>query len=143
MTIAHLTLTTKGNHEPPNSPVACHCRLDGNEHRPLRRRYFVTSLRFTSAEILKNGASVRAAYLSAADQLRQLDRLKGEPGFDLKLATATLVKFSSSGKPLTYEQEIPLDGAASDLMPTKVKVDSAGRKAGAGFVQVTLFLGPL
>lgn len=105
--------------------------------------YFVTTFRFESADILKNGTSVQAAYQSAAGLLRQLGRLKGEFVFDLQLAAATLDQTSRDSRPLELEQEIPFGGDGSGLLQTQVKIDSAGRNAKSGFVQVTLFLGPL
>jgi hypothetical protein len=104
--------------------------------------YFVTTFRFEGAGILKGGASSKASYQAAAELLRQLGRMKADPGFDLALAAATLEQ-ASRGAPLEFEQELPVAGDGTDFLQSQVKVDNAGRKSKVGFVQVTLFKGPL
>jgi len=105
--------------------------------------YFVTTFRFEGAGILKSDASIKASYQAAAELLRQLGHLKSDPGFDLALAAATLEKASRSAQPLAFELELPVAGDGTDFLQSQVKLDNAGRKAASGFVQITLFKGPL
>ncbi len=78
--------------------------------------YYVTTFRFESADLLKNDASPKAVYRSAADQLRQLRRLKADPGFDLDLAATTLESAVLSGQPVEFEQELPVAGDGTDFL---------------------------
>jgi hypothetical protein len=97
--------------------------------------YIVTTLRFSGAALGRGNA-----YCAAADLLRRLNRLHPAAAFDLEAAAATLTTLARRrpAPPFGSEQEISADGALA-----AVKLDGAGRRAGAGFVQVTLLRGPL
>lgn len=105
--------------------------------------YFVTTFRFSSVNILKSSKSRLDAYKISATLLRRLQQLKGKSGFDLVLAARTLEAVVEKNRAIEFGRQFAVDGDGTDFLQTQVQVDAAGQKAGVGFVQVSLFKGPL
>jgi hypothetical protein len=105
--------------------------------------YFVTTFRFHSKRILKDGKSPRDAYKTAAALLRRIGQLKEESGFDLIRAAGTLEAAVRRNPGVNFEEPFAVEGDGIDFLQAQVQVDALSRKGGIGFLQVSLFRGPL
>lgn|GEM_PF-2004162 len=103
--------------------------------------YLVTTLHIKSKSIPIRLTAGRDAFLVAANLLRQLRQLKDTSGFDLALAANTL-SAAAKGNP-AFEEPLAVEGDGADFLQAQVQVDATGQESGAGFVQITLFRGPL
>lgn len=105
--------------------------------------YFVTTFRFQSRYILKDIKSRPATYTAAATLLRRLQQLNEKSGFDLALAAKTLETAARRNSAIEFEEQLAVEGDGTDFLQTQVQVDAAGEVSGKGFVQISLFKGPL
>ena len=104
--------------------------------------YIVTTLRLTSPALFAKGYSAAQAYRSAAAALQQLQGLHAATHFDLPLAAASLLRESGHPHP-RLDRELRVRGDGETPLEAGVKIVSAGRRAGSGHIEVSLFRGPL
>lgn len=105
--------------------------------------YYVTTYRFSAPPLFARGYTPRQVYAAAAGFLRTLAALRPDTSSDLGLAAATLDAQANAPANPVLGQELTVDGDGAAPLQGQVKVDAAGRRNRAGFVQVTLFRGPL
>jgi hypothetical protein len=104
---------------------------------------FVTTFRWQSAQLARNVKSRLDAYIAAATLLRGLKQLKENSGFDLALAARALETAARKNPRIEFEEQLAVEGDGADFLQAQVQVDAAGQKSGIGFIQVSLFRGPL
>lgn len=105
--------------------------------------YDVTTLRFSAPALFARGYAARQAYAAAAAYLRTLAALRPETSNDFGAAAATLDARASAAPTPAFGEELAVDGDGAPPIQGRVKVDAAGRQGKSGYVQVTLFKGPL
>lgn len=105
--------------------------------------YLVNTLRFESNHLFAKGWSVADSYKEAASMLRMLQGAHAETNFDLGLAAATLLEESGRKRNPTMNRELAIHGDGEPPLEAGVKISAAGRRKGAGYLEVTLFRGPL
>jgi hypothetical protein len=105
--------------------------------------YYVTTYRFSAPPLFARGYTTRQVYAAAAGFLRTLAALRADTASDPGLAAATLDAQARAPADPVLGREIAVDGDGEAPLRGQVKVDAAGRRNRAGFVQVTLFRGPL
>jgi hypothetical protein len=104
---------------------------------------FVTTFRWQSAQLARNVKSRLDAYMAAATLLRELKKVKESSGFDLALAATVLETAARKNPNIEFEEQLAVKGDGIDFLQAQVQVDAAGQKSGIGFIQVSLFRGPL
>jgi hypothetical protein len=75
--------------------------------------------------------------------LRELDSLHPATPSDLGLAARTLDAQARARAAPAFDSELAVEGDGVEPLQGQVKLDAAGRQKTKGFVQVTLFRGPL
>jgi hypothetical protein len=105
--------------------------------------YFVTTFRVRSQRISSRIKAGSEAYLTAARVLRQLRLLKDSSGFDLLLAANTLEAAAKRTPVTAFEEPLAIEGDGIEFLQAQVQIDAVGQESGMGFVQITLFRGPL
>jgi hypothetical protein len=105
--------------------------------------YFVTKFRFESKDLFASGYSTATAYKAAASLLRELDRLRAHSTFDLHLASATLLRAARRNHHLKLNEEFAVSGDGVAELEARTQIDAAGRRPSEGYLELTLFRGPL
>jgi hypothetical protein len=105
--------------------------------------YFVTKLRFESPDLFAKKYTDSMAYETAASLLQKLKASRPEFNFDLNLASLTLLKEARRKRVPKLSQEFSVPGDGIPPLQAIVQIDSAGRDRSFGYLEVTLFRGPL
>jgi hypothetical protein len=105
--------------------------------------YYVTTYRFSAPALFARGYTTRQVYTAAAGFLRTLAALQPNTASPPDLAAATLDAQARAPAAPVLGHEFAVDGDGVDPLQGGVVIDAAGRRKRAGFVQVTLFRGPL
>lgn len=105
--------------------------------------YLVTTFKFKSAELFATTYSVALAYKTAASLLQKLKDLHPQSGFDLDKASATLLKEVEQKQNPELDEELTVDGDGVPPLEAGIKIDSAGRQGSSGYLELTMFRGPL
>lgn len=105
--------------------------------------YFVTKIRFESSELFAAKYSDSMAYESAAGLLQELKKARPELNFDLDLASNTLRTEVKRNRASKLNHELSIQGDGVPPLQAMILLDAAGREKSIGFLQVTLFRGPL
>lgn len=105
--------------------------------------YYVTTFKFESKELMQGNPSIRATYREAALWLRKLEQLKADSIFKLGLAADTLEQASGKSSDVKIADAFAVDGDGTDFLQTQVRIDRTGRNGPLGFIEVSLFKGPL
>jgi hypothetical protein len=105
--------------------------------------YFVTKIRFESPALFAKKYTDSMAYETAASLLQKLKDSRPELNFDLNLASETLLKEARQKRVPKLNQEFSIPGDGSPPLQAMVQIDSAGRHGSFGYLEVTLFRGPL
>lgn len=105
--------------------------------------YFVTKFRFESPNLFVEKYSRAIAYKTAASLLQKLKDSRQESGFDLDLASETLLKEAGRRQVPKLNQELRIQGDGVAPLQGGIQIDSAGRNRSFGYLEVTLFRGPL
>jgi hypothetical protein len=105
--------------------------------------YFVTKLRFESPKLFAKNYTDAMAYETAASLLKKLKDARPELPFDLDLASARIAKEARRKRVPGLNQEFVVDGDGVPPLQATVVIDAAGRGRTSGYVEVTLFRGPL
>lgn len=83
------------------------------------------------------------ALKEAASWLRKIERLKADTVFNLGLAANTLEKAIGKSDKKQSGEGLPVEGDGVDFLQTQVFVENYGRKGTVGFIELSLFKGPL
>lgn len=105
--------------------------------------YYVTKLRFESPSLFAKKYSDTLAYQNAASLLRKLKDSRPEINFDLELASQTLLKEAGRKRVPKLNQEFRIQGDGVSPLQAVIQIDAAGRGRSFGYLEVTLFRGPL
>ena len=107
--------------------------------------YVVAKLRFESPDLFANRYADGLAYEQAAALLGRLQALRPARGFDfdLRLARKTLLAAAGRKRPPGLGEEFHVRGDGVPPLEAVLQVEAAGRRGKGGFVDVTLFRGPL
>lgn len=104
---------------------------------------FVTRFRFEAPGLFLKKYSPALAYAAAASLLRQLNGLRPDSPSALDLAAASLLQAARRTRVPELGQELPGQGDGSAPLATVVVVDAAGRGKSFGYIDISLFIGPL
>lgn len=105
--------------------------------------YVVAKLRFESPSLFEKTYSDALAYQNAVSLLRQLKDARPDITFDLELASRTLLKEAGSRRGTRLGRELAVRGDGVSPLQAVIVVGAAGREKSSGFLEVTLFRGPL
>lgn len=107
--------------------------------------YVVARFRFESPDLFANRYSDGLAYEQAAALLGRLQALRParDFDFDLGLARKTLLSAAGRKRPPGLGEEFHVRGDGVPPLEAVLQVEAAGRRGASGFVEVTLFRGPL
>ncbi|WP_147373948.1 hypothetical protein [Massilia cavernae] len=105
--------------------------------------YLVMTIRFTSRKLRRQDVSGANAYPLAAGVLQRMHKLKAQSPYDLVLAAKTLIDASRRRSHPDFGESLPVDGDGIDFLQTQIQIDKAGLSHGFGFVEFSLFKGPL
>ncbi len=105
--------------------------------------YYTITFRFESNEILRSDTSTNRVYKEAADLLQKLTTLKVDSAFDLGLAAATLETALMKQPRTELHDTLAVVGDGEEFLQTQIRIDAAGRKRKIGFIEISLFKGPL
>lgn len=105
--------------------------------------YVVTKLRFESPTLFAKAYSDPLAYETAVSLLRKLKEARPDSSFDFELASRTLLKQAGSKRGARLKRELAVQGDGVPPLQAVILIDAAGRETSFGFLEVTLFRGPL
>lgn len=105
--------------------------------------YFVTKFRFQSPALFSGTYSPALAYRTAASLLQQLNALRPESGFELDMASKTLLRVTTRRPMPMLDKQFAVRGDGVAPLEAVVVVNAAGRRKSFGYLEVTLFRGPL
>jgi len=105
--------------------------------------YFVTKIRFEAPELFAKTYTDAMAYETAASLLRTLNNARPEVGFDLGLASETLLAEARRKRTPKLDHELSIQGDGVPPLQARIVIDAAGRARSLGYLEVTLFRGPL
>lgn len=105
--------------------------------------YVVTTFRLESKQLRREDIGGAHAYLVAAKLLRRLRSLDVDSVHNLVLAAETLEAAVRRREASSFGQPFPVEGDGTDFLQTQVQIDRSGWRNGAGFVELSLFMGPL
>lgn len=107
--------------------------------------YVVAKFRFESPGLFANSHADGLAYEQAAALLGRLKALRPERDFDfdLGLAGKTLLQAARRKRPPGLGEELHVRGDGVAPLEAVLQVEAAGRRGASGYVEVSLFRGPL
>ena len=107
--------------------------------------YVVARFRFASPGLFADRYADALAYEQAAALLGRLRALRParDFDFDLGLARKTLLEAARRKRPPALGEELRVRGDGVAPLEAVLQVEAAGRRGAGGFVDVTLFRGPL
>jgi hypothetical protein len=105
--------------------------------------YFVTKVRFESSDLFREKYTDGVAYQTAASLLQALKKSRPQLDFDLDLASRTLAQQINRKRVPKLDQEFSIQGDGIPPLQARILIDAAGRAGSSGYVEITLFRGPL
>jgi hypothetical protein len=105
--------------------------------------YFVTKVRFESPDLFREKYTDAVAHQIAASLLQALRQYRPELNFDLDLASKTLLQEINRDPMPKLEQEFPIQGDGIPPIQARLLINAAGRDGSFGYLEITMFRGPL